>query len=82
MKSITLHNLEDDLYLKILSSAKKNRRSMNQEIIDKLINFFVPNSSEYNLSFRKYKGIWNEKDYEQFKHNTEDFDKINENDWA
>jgi plasmid stability protein len=82
MKSITIHNLDDELYFRIRSKAKKNHRSMNQEIKDKLVNLFLDDSANgSNLSFKKYLGIWNESDFEQFKQNTEDFEKISENDW-
>jgi hypothetical protein len=82
MKSITIHNLDDELYFKIRSKAKKNHRSMNQEIKDKLMNLFLDDSSgKGSLSFRKYLGIWNENDFEHFKQNTEDFEKISESDW-
>lgn len=83
MKSITIHNLDDELYFKIRSKAKKNHRSMNQEIKDKLVSIFLDDSdNESNLSFRKYLGVWNETDFEHFKHNTEEFETINESDWA
>jgi plasmid stability protein len=82
MKSIKIHNLDDDLYFKIRSNAKKNHRSMNQEIKDKLVNIFLDDSAnESILSFKKYLGIWNETDFEQFKRNTSDFEKINESDF-
>ena len=82
MKSLTLHNLDDDLYIRIKTSAKKNRRSMNQEIKDKLINYYIPDSKEdSSVSFKKFLGIWNEKEHEEFMQNISDFDKISESDW-
>lgn len=82
MKSITIHNLEDDIYTFIRAEAKKNRRSMNQEIKDKLINLFVNKTNEKEeLSFKKYLGLWSEKEYVEFRENTADFEKISERDW-
>ena len=82
MKSITIHNLDDELYSMIRIEAKKNRRSMNQEIKDKLFNYFSSKVNERNdLSLKKFLGIWSENDYLEFNENIKDFDKISESDW-
>jgi hypothetical protein len=82
MKSITIHNLDDELYSLIRIEAKKNRRSMNQEIKDKLISYFYEQAKDRkDLSFKKYLGIWSESDYQEFINNIEDFGKISEGDW-
>ncbi|MFH1050193.1 MAG: hypothetical protein V1779_04590 [bacterium] len=83
MKSITIHNLEEDLYTLIRNEAKKNMRSMNQEIKDKLVKVFIGDKEEkQEVSFQKYLGFWNDEDYSQFKEKTEDFEKIYESDWV
>jgi len=83
MKSITIHNLEEDLYTLIRTEAKKNMRSMNQEIKDKLAKVFVGDKEEkQEVNFQKYLGLWNDEDYRQFKEKTEDFEKVYESDWV
>ena len=82
MKSITIHNLDEELYTRIRISAKINRRSLNQEIKDKLFNYFLPDTNYRKaLSFKKYLGIWSEEDYNEFEENTKEFEKISESDW-
>jgi len=82
MKSITLHNLDDELYFRIRNIAKKNHRSMNQEIKDKLLKYFCPeDEKKLDNSFRQFLGVWSEKDYLDFTNNSSDFGKIVEGDW-
>lgn len=82
MKSITIHNLDEELYSMIRESAKANRRSMNQEIKDKLSKTFFPDTEDKKLvSFKKFLSIWNENDYKEFTNNTIDFEKTSESEW-
>ena len=82
MKSITIHNLEDELYTLIRSEAKRNRRSMNQEIKEKLVNLFVDKAKKKpEASFKKYLGLWSEKEFIEFKENTAVFENISEKEW-
>jgi plasmid stability protein len=82
MKSITIHNLDDELYLRIRNSAKSNRRSLNQEIKDKLIKYFLPETeADNNVSFKKYLGIWSGKEFDEFDKRAKVFETVSDDDW-
>lgn len=82
MKSITIHNIDDELYNLIRQSAQKNRRSLNQEVKEKLSMFFTQKVVEtQENTFRKYFGIWSVTEREMFDDNVKDLRKVNESDW-
>jgi hypothetical protein len=82
MKSITVHNLDDNLYQLINSSAKKNKRSMSREIKEWLTTIYLKQIDENQASYyKKFLGIWTEEEKNEFQRNTEDFNKIDESDW-
>lgn len=82
MKSITLHNLDEELYRMISISAKQNHRSLNQEVKDKLSNFFFNKSSlDEPKSFIGFSGLWDDEDVLEFIEKTRDFEIISESDW-
>ena len=81
MKSLTIHNLDDKLYYLISADAKKNRRSMNQEIIDKLHQYYDQNAPSNSNSFSKFLGVWNNFDKTEFNKNTSELQEADESDW-
>jgi len=81
MKSLTIHNLDDELYNLICADAKKNRRSMNQEIKDKLHLYYSQNVVTDSNSFSKFLGLWDNVDKIEFNNNTAEMQAIDERDW-
>jgi hypothetical protein len=55
---------------------------LNQEIKDKLIRYFQHEQKLNNSqSFKKFIGLWDDNDYQEFTEKTKDFEKISESDW-
>ncbi len=81
MKSITIHNIDTELYNAIKASAKKNHLSLNGEIKEKLSRQFLRESPNKKNDFKKFPGVWDDADIEEFLNNTEDLREINESEW-
>ncbi|MFP4527527.1 MAG: FitA-like ribbon-helix-helix domain-containing protein [Candidatus Kapaibacterium sp.] len=80
MKSLTIHNIDTDLYEAICLSARKNRRSLDQEIKDKLEKQYLAKGKKTDL--KKFLNLWDESDYQEFKDNTKDTASIDKEDWV
>jgi plasmid stability protein len=80
MKSLTIHNLDPELYEAIRMRSKKNRRSMNQEIKEILHKQLI-NKQDKNDNFKRFLGIWSDKDLSDFNNRTSDTRKIIQGDW-
>lgn len=80
MKSLTIHNIETDLYEAIKHRSEKNRRSMNQEIKDVLYKQFLK-KPEKDDDFKKFLGIWNDRDLKEFENRTSELSKPIPGDW-
>ena len=82
MKSVTLHNIEDQLYEAIKMNAKNNHRSLNQEIKEKLFRFYLKKEvPERRKSFKRFLGLWDNSDLIEFEKRISDFSKIDDCDW-
>jgi hypothetical protein len=83
MKSITIHGLEDDLDEKIRKKAGQKGLSLNKTI--KLLvreALGVSNQPpDHRQDFQDLCGIWSRADLEAFDGATEDFDRIDTEDW-
>jgi len=70
MKSITLHNIDDRVYLKIQRLAEEQETSLNKTIKDIIRQFFGFTSSidhvDHHDSFKEFLGLWSEKEYKDF----------------
>lgn len=85
MKSITIHNLDDDLTAFIESKAKEWDLSLNKTI-KKLLRR-VQRSSQYQNSksdeeiIKSLAGSWTQEEHDEFEKNTEWFRRIDEDLW-
>lgn len=78
MKSITIHNMDDELYNALKQRAKKNRNSMNKEIKALLA---LQISDKPKEDFSRFLNLWDKDDLEEFERNTADMNKVNDADW-
>lgn len=81
MKSLTIHNIENELYEAIRISAHKNRRSLNQEIKSKLSGVFLKKFDKEDLDYGRFLNLWDEKDFLEFETASNNFDNIDKSDW-
>jgi len=83
MKSITLHNMNNKLYQYLNKRAKEKGTSLNQTI--KLIleeHFGIrPQQNKKEEEFREFLGVWNKRELKEFQKRTDEFNKVNGDDW-
>lgn len=83
MKSITLHNMNNKLYHHLNKIAKEKGTSLNQTIKTILEEHFRmrPQQNKNKDEFREFLGVWNKRELKDFQKRTEEFNKVNEDDW-
>lgn len=81
MKTITLHKINKELDYHIRIRAKKEKKSLNRTIQDMLEEQTGIKKQTKRDDFDEFLGLWNEKEYKEFKNSVSGFEKINKNDW-
>ena len=84
MKSITLHNLEDDRVELIERESKDSGLSLNKTIKNLLHKALGTNPKPKKIreeEFSDLLGIWDQEQLDEFSKNTKEFGKINTEDW-
>ena len=84
MKSITIHNLDETLENLIKERAKKQGKSLNKTIkalLNEALGKKDKTTHDHTDDFIDLFGVWTDKDFDDFKKNTESFNKIDETDW-
>jgi len=81
MKTITLHKINKTLDSHIRRRAKKDNKSLNQTIQDMLEEHTGIKKQTNREDFNEFLGLWNEKEYREFKKRVSEFKKINKSDW-
>ena len=81
MKTITLHKINKTLDLHIRRRAKKEKKSLNRAIQDMLEEHTGIKKQMKRDDFNEFLGLWNEKEYKEFKKSVSEFEKINKSDW-
>lgn len=84
MKSITIHNLDDQLAARIQQRARKEGTSMNKLIKRLLAQAFglAPEpQGDREAAFRDLFGVWDESDLRAFEEEVKDFETIDQQDW-
>ncbi|MCZ7602866.1 MAG: hypothetical protein QY331_00700 [Melioribacteraceae bacterium] len=83
MKSITLHNMNNKLYQYLTRRAKEKGTSLNQTIKLILEEHFGIRSQQNKKGneFQEFLGVWDKRELKQFQKRTEEFSKVNEDDW-
>jgi len=82
MKSITIHNLDEELDRSIRQRASREGVSLNRTIkslLRQAIGLGAKKAKKRDVS--KYFGVWTKKELEEFEANTADFEKIDEEIW-
>lgn len=81
MKPITLHKINKTLDSHIRRRAKKEKKSLNRTIQDMLEEHTGIKKQMKRDDFNEFLGLWNEKEYKEFKKSVSEFEKINKSDW-
>jgi len=82
MRSITIHNLDDNLDTLIRGEAKSWGLSLNKTI-KRLLEQSLGITHKYRRKsdFSEFFGLWTKKDAEEFDRAVRDFEKIDREDW-
>jgi hypothetical protein len=84
MKSITIHDLDDELDREIREKAKNQGTSLNKTIkrlLKKALGIKSPTEPDHRTEFMDLFGAWSEEDYREFMESTEDFNVVDPGDW-
>lgn len=81
MKSITVHDLDDNLARAISREAHENGESLNRTIKKLLRTALGLNAARENSPFARFCGGWSEKEFRDFQAKIAEADKINPADW-
>jgi len=82
MKSITIHDLDSDLYKSIQSQAMSQGISLNKTIKQILKRSLgLTKKRAEKRDFSKFVGVWSKKEADAIDKVLEDFEKIDEEDW-
>ena len=83
MSSISIHNLDLSIEQKVRQLAEKKHQSINKtvkDILKEVLEEPVPLTGN-RKRFEKFCGIWSEQEYEAFCKATEDFNKVDLENW-
>ncbi len=82
MKSITIHNLDDQLEKKLTEKAKHEHLSLNKTIQTLLRSSLgLDPEPARREAFRDLCGVWTPEEGEAFDSNISDMTKVNPDDW-
>jgi predicted HicB family RNase H-like nuclease len=83
MKSITIHNLDDELDALIREKSKKEGKSLNKTIQSLLKQSLglQKEKNDYRNEYIEFFGIWTEEDEKEFMKNTAELNQVNSGDW-
>ena len=83
MSSISIHNLDLKIEHKVKQLAKNKHQSINKTVKEILEEKFEKPVSKIGnrKRFEKFCGSWDEQEYKAFSIATEDFSRVNQEDW-
>lgn len=84
MKTISIHKIEDKLMSLIQKKASEKGMSLNKTIkllLREALGLSPSPELEKLESFEEFCGIWDKKDLASFEESTQDFNKIDLEDW-
>jgi hypothetical protein len=84
MKSITLHNLDDQLTELITRRAREKGYSLNRtikELLNKALGITPDPEKDKKQEFMDLFGVWSDEEYQEFEEQTKTFHKIDPDDW-
>lgn len=81
MKSITVHNLDNELHNGIKEHAQMYGLSLNKTIKKLLKKSLGISTTKKKNDFSKFVGVWSDKEFKEFEKNTQQFEVIDEEEW-
>jgi plasmid stability protein len=84
MKSISIHGIDDPVYRLLKSRAKNEGRSINQTVkalLEQALGVSSSSCEPRRKEFETMCGTWTTREKEEFDKATEDFEKIDPEEW-
>ena len=83
MKSITIHGLEDNVYLLVKKQAQQLGLSLNKTLHGMIIDSLgiKKKTKDHRPDFLEFYGCWDKEETKAFMQNTADFSQIDIKDW-
>ena len=84
MKSITIHNLDDELETLILEKSKKEGQSLNktiQNLLRKALGIKNKENDDFKQEYMEFYGIWSDEDKKEFNEKIADLNRVQPEDW-
>jgi len=84
MTTISIHGLDADAERKLRERAREQNQSLNKTIKRILAEDLgaVSRKGRRRKRFEKFCGRWSQQDLDEFRAATEEFDRVNPEDWA
>ena len=84
MKSITIHGIDEPLAQLIKSKAQSEGLSINKtvkKLLEEALGVRARNKRTYQSDFEEFCGMWSESELAEFENKTQDFRRIDHEDW-
>ncbi len=84
MKSITIHQIDEDIDKKLNELAREKRMSLNKTIkflLRKALNLESNSKENRKKELIEFLGVWSKDDLNSFNKAVSEFEKISEEDW-
>lgn len=84
MKSITIHGLDQPLCSMLKAAAESDGTSLNKTIkrlLEKALGIIPNDNNDKKGEFLEFSGVWSKDDLEEFNKCTEDFERIDPEEW-
>lgn len=85
MKSITIHNLDEELDRSLRKEAREHGLSLNKTVKNLLrasLGLSKKTLEDRKKDFADVFGVWSKKEAEEFEARIKDFEKIDKEDWG
>jgi plasmid stability protein len=81
MPSITIHNLDIELYKSLKQKADAHELSLNKLIKRILTSSLGLNSKSQKADFSEFANSWSDLEFQEFAQSQSDFTKIKDDEW-
>jgi len=83
MSSITIHELDEGLHIRLAEEARRVKKSKNQLVKDLLSRSLgLRTGNAFADDYREFCGLWSQGEYEAFQATQTDNSRIDDGDWS
>jgi plasmid stability protein len=85
MKTISIHNLDDQIVRLIDERAKAEKRSVNmvvKTLLAQALGVRPPEADRHRGDFEEFCGVWDAREVKEFQERTGDMEHVDPEDWG